>query len=146
MKLQIISKKEIEVKYLKVKAGVRYWEDGEINGQEDVNGEIQFREGDYWCPVIELETGIIQGWNQGVTASIHYKVCDDGEYWLLDADKKVVAKYTEYYVPNKLLCHGDNGYGDYIKFDIDAEGRIVGYEEPSIEDDEWEANKQGGAA
>mgnify|MGYP000150305495 CR=1 FL=1 len=58
--------KEIEIRFLKVKCGVRYWEDGKVNGVEDTGGDlIPLREGDYWCPLIEVDTGIIQDWAKG---------------------------------------------------------------------------------
>ena len=37
MKATIKIKKEIDVRYLKVDAGVRYWEDADINGTPDVD-------------------------------------------------------------------------------------------------------------
>ena len=41
MKAKIRIEKEYEVKYLQVNAGVRYWEDSEINGVEDGFGVPQ---------------------------------------------------------------------------------------------------------
>lgn len=38
MKITIKVKKEFEVKYLKAKCGVRYWEDATVNGEEDKDG------------------------------------------------------------------------------------------------------------
>lgn len=142
MKLEMkkIVKTEVEVKYLEVKAGVRYWEDATIDGVEDVLGDLTpFRVGDHWCPVIELETGIIQGWKTGMTAFIHFKICDDGEYWLLDENRKRIAKWSGDYVPDKYLCHGDKGYGDYIILDIDKNGKIIDYKKPRIDCSDWKA-------
>jgi hypothetical protein len=79
--------------------------------------------GGNWCPTIDLDTGIIENWPNGTTASIHYKCCDDGDYELLDADRNVV-KAIEGYVPS-LMCPEGNGYGDYVIMEIDGEGRIA---------------------
>ena len=127
-----------------VSAGVRYWEDATVNDVEDEHGDlVPCRNGDNWEPVIELATGRIQNWPEGVTADIHYKVCDAGEYWLAHVDGNKVAKWRGYYVPNDLLCVGDNGCGDYIIFKVGADGRIEGWQTPEIDDEEWDHNGQG---
>jgi hypothetical protein len=109
---------------LEVQAVVRYWEDANVNGKEDVNGDmIPCREGDMWCPLINLETGKILNWNPGTKARVHYKVCDAGEYYLLDSSGNRVVKSKGYYVP-KLLCPNDSGFGDYIIMSIDENGVI----------------------
>jgi hypothetical protein len=126
------------MKYLKVEAGVRYWEDATVNGQEDTNGElIPFRNGDIWEPIIDLENGLIVDWPNGTVANIHYKVCDAGEYWLLDDNMNKVSKYKGHYVPDALLCYGELGYGDYIIMTIDENGKIQDFQKPKIEKYEW---------
>lgn len=124
-------------KYIEVSANVRYWEDASLNGEEDTNGTIPLRNGDAWEPVIELDTGRVLDWPEGTEASVHYKVCDEGLYWLLDADKKRIAKWKSHYVPNDFLCHGDSGYGDYIIFKIGGNGLISEYRRPQIDGEEW---------
>lgn len=125
-------------KFLEVDARVRYWEDTEVNGIEDEFGSlICHRSGDSWVPIISLEGGKILNWPKNDTAKIHYKVCDDGDYWLLDSNKKRIAKWISYYVPNEFLTHGDNGHGDYIIMDIDSDGSIIKYRVPTIIDEEW---------
>lgn len=120
--------------YLEVCAEVRYWDDATVNGAEDTDGAlIPCREGRYWTPVIRLADGLVMDWPQGTTADIHYKVCDAGEYWLLDDERERVAKWAGFYVPNDFLCHGDNGYGDYIILKIDGEGRIEKWRTPTVE-------------
>lgn len=127
---------------LLVSAEVRYWEDAEINGIQDTEegDNIPLKVGNLWKPRIELETGRVLDWPQGTTADIHYKVCDQGEYWLEDADGKRL-KWKGSYVPNDLLAIGDNGYGDYIILKIAAEGIIVGWEVPTLDAADWENDK-----
>jgi len=126
-----------------VKAGVRYWEDARINDIPDEEGTlVPFRWGDRWRPVIELSSGRIIDWPVGVTADIHYKVCDDGEYWLADEHNVPLAKYgtdptDTSYVPNDILCIGDNGYGDYIIMTVGPDGIIAGWKPPVIDPREW---------
>jgi hypothetical protein len=114
-------------------ARVRYWEDAKVNNVNDTEAGdlIPFKEGDSWKPVIELATGRIKDWPQSTTASIHYKVCDDEDYWLANSDGKKMAKWNGDYVPDRFLTGGeDSGYGDYIIFDVDAAGdrrRRMGY-------------------
>lgn len=126
--------------YIEVSAGVRYWEDAELNGIPDEDGKIALRKGDCWAPVINLRTGIIKDWPQGVTADVHYKVCNAGEYWLQDANGKRIAA-QDGYVPD-CLSPGDNGYGDYIIMKIDADGRIAKWRQPNFDMEDWTAIKE----
>ena len=120
MKVKVL--KEVDVKFLAVKAGARHWEDTEVNGVEDADGSlIPFRSGDDWCPKIDIETGTILDWPKGTTAKVHYKVCDDGEYTLLDENNNEIAS-IDGYVPDILDIN--EGYGDYIILDIDENGVI----------------------
>jgi len=124
----------VPVKYLRCRIGVRYWEDATVNGEEDTDGSrIPLRKGtaadnDHlsggdWLPLIDLDTGKIEGWPEGTTASVHYKVCDDGDYELLDTDRNVV-KAIDGYVPN-IMCPEGEGYGDYVIMDIGPDGTIA---------------------
>lgn len=124
-------------RFLDVEAEVRYWEDARVNGVEDEDGTIFGRDGAVWRIRIDLETGAIVDWPSDTRADIHYKVCDQGEYWLVSADGVRLAKWRDYYVPSAFLCHGDCGWGDYIIFRVADNGRIDGYSRPQIDDDDW---------
>jgi len=137
MKIAIKVKKEFEVKYLKAKCGVRYWEDATVNGEEDKDGVlIPCRDGDYWCPIIDIETGLITNWLKGHEASIHYKVCDDGEYSLLDSNMGEIITINDY-VP-EMLCPKRDGYGDYVIMDVDRDGKIIDWKVDLTEFEEFE--------
>ena len=123
MKIELTVKKEFDVEYLQVSARVRYWEDATVNDTEDESGSLMpCRDDDRWKPIIELETGRIVNWEQGTKADIHYKVCDDGIYTLVDALGNEV-KTIEGYVPS-LMSPKEKGYGDYIIMDVDESGVI----------------------
>src|SRR5688572_3230134 len=125
MKAKIMVEKEVEIKTLSVRAGVRYWEDAKIDGVEDEAGDlIPCRDEDYWCPEIDIDKGVITNW-KGCKAEIHYKVCDDGTYTLKDAEGNVI-KEIEGYVPD-IMCPEDNGYGDYIIMKVDEAGKIANW-------------------
>ena len=127
MKALIKKKVEYDLKFIKVDAGVRYWEDATVNGVEDETGDlIPFKDGDRWKPVIDIEDGKILNWPIGTVAEIHYKVCDDGEYSIFDKNGTDVLK-VDGYVP-ETLCPAENGYGDYIIMNIDGEGNIEDWE------------------
>ena len=139
LSIEILTPTKVDAVYIKVDAGVRYWEDAKVNGIEDSNGTlIPFRNGDSWSPTIRLTDGFVDGWPAGTEAEIHYKVCDAGHYWLLDADKNRIAKWSDYYVPNDLLCVGSNGYGDYIIMSIGLIGFIKDWKQPSLNCEDWE--------
>lgn len=124
MKVKIKIEKEVIATLLKVEAGARYWEDSKVNGIEDTEGSlIPFREGDYWCPVIEIDTGKIIDWPEGTTASIHYKCCDNGTYTIQDNNHDALYILSGDYVP-PVMCPKEAGYGDYIIMDIGADGFI----------------------
>jgi hypothetical protein len=123
MKIKLTESKEYDVHYLRAQCGVRYWEDSEVDGVEDTEGQlIPCRVDDYWMPLIDLERGVIINWEIGKTAKVHYKVCDDGVYRLLDKDKNIV-KEIDGYVPD-LMCPEGDGFGDYVIMNIDANGKI----------------------
>lgn len=131
--------------YLLVDAGVRYWEDADVNGVEDTEGTlIPDRQGDRWKPLIELATGRIKDWPQGTTARVHYKVCDDGNYFLVDERFLIIRRWDGDYVPDRFLCVGDCGYGDYIIFNVSADGVIIGWKRPNIDAEEWPLFKPEG--
>jgi hypothetical protein len=129
MKVKIKIEKEVEVKTLQVKAGVRYWVDSEINGEPDTeNGEnVPCKNGELWTPEIEIETGKILNWKQGVKAEIRYKICDCCGWELKDEKGEVVLSAEDGYVPS-TLCPKESGYGDYIIMDIDENGIIADWD------------------
>ena len=129
---------ETECATLLVDAGVRYWEDAAVNGVDDTDGDmIPHRCGDRWQITIELATGRVRHWPDGTMADVHYKVCDDGEYWLADEAGKRLRKWRGHYVPDAFLCVGDSGCGDYIIFKIKPDGVIEGWRTPEIKEAEW---------
>ena len=128
MKATIKVEKEVDCKTLKVSAGVRYWEDTEVCGVADMSGDlIPCRQQDRWCPIIDIDTGIIRNWKKGQTAEVHYKVCDDGSYFILDENDNVIVSIEEDYVP-EIMCPKGGGYGDYIIMDINEDGQIMDWE------------------
>lgn len=120
---------EVEVTHLVADMGVRYWEDGVVNGEpeDDDNPKMPFATKDGWKLVIALDTGAIVGWPKGVTAETHYKVCDAGVYTLMNGTEIVVRK--DGYVPDMLAPMGE-GYSDYVILGIGADGII----------DDWKAD------
>ena len=142
MKISIIKPVEIEAKFLKVRAGVRYPEDSEfievendrkINyiSDDEENPKMPFMEVEndkyehkkfYWTPTIDLENGIIINWPKGVKVHAFYKVCDDFECTVHDEYDNEVLHY-EGYVPDFMAIE-EEGYGDYIDMIIDENGCI----------------------
>ena len=141
MKAEVLVKQEVEITTLEVKANVRYWEDSVFNGENDTeDGKLApCKIGSMWCPIIDIDNGIITNWKQGIKAEIHYKVVDEGSYYLKDSEGKIIATMENEYVPN-MLCPKKRGYGDYIIMDIDENGKIsnwnadISYFFPDIED------------
>lgn len=137
----------VPVKYLQVSASVRYWEDAIVNGQneDEDSPAIPCRDADnYWSPLIDIHTGKITNWKEGTTASVHYKVCDEGRYALLREDKTEVCAIDGYVPP--IMYPGGNGYGDYIIMDIGPDGSIADWVIDLDRFEEIAARASGGAA
>lgn len=126
MNIKLLSEKEVDVKYLTAVMGVRYWDDAEVNGvQCDADSpDIPFvsENKQAWQITVDLDTGVVLDWPQGVAVTTHFKVCDDGEYTLKDQNNKQIAKYDGY-VPS-ILDPDNDGFGDYVILDIDGNGKI----------------------
>lgn len=128
MKITVKAEKKIEVKTLSVSAHVRYWEDAIINGESNEEGNlVPFKKGELWCPVIDIDTGIIKDWPNGIKAEIHFKVCDEGSYFLKDENGNTVLSIENNYVPS-IMFPKENGFGDYIIMNIDENGKIQDWE------------------
>lgn len=131
-------------KYLIAEFEPRFWEDVDImdkDGQKhedsavfdsaEISGKVKIEnEIPDFCDThsegyirwkIDIDEGKIIDWN-GLKVSVYYKVCDQGQYTLLDSDENVIFE-VESYVP-KILQINDNGYGDYIYIDVDEKGYI----------------------
>lgn len=117
---------EYDVKFLRAAMHVRYTDDCYVNGVEYVSrvegAELPHLSGDLWDITIDLETGIVQDWKNGMTAKTHFKVSDAGEYQLLNNNKVEIEHYCGY-VPGMLSPKG-GGYGDYVILEIDSNGKI----------------------
>lgn len=125
-----------DVKYLNARMAVRYWEDTEVNGKEDTESgdNIPCKDGDIWELDIDIDTGEITNWPSGITANVHYKICDCGWYTLQDKDRNEIYWY-EGYVPKCLGVGEKNegyGFGDYAIFKINENGVIEGWDKSLI--------------
>lgn len=101
------------------------------------NGKLPCFNGFVFSPIIDLSSGRIVNWANGVSANISEKVLGDGKYYLLNRKKQRVLEYADSYVPNDYAAHGGNGYGDYVFLDIDSNGNIANYKQPKFNRGEW---------
>lgn len=136
MKVKVKREVVMDATTILVDTYVRYWENTDVNGQPDdadtpkIPCAVKSADyGDYyWKPIIDIETGQILNWQQGVTANVHYKVCDEfackviGRIAGVNSATNSIKDY-EGYVPG-FMCPKESGYGDYIIMDIDENGYI----------------------
>ena len=103
-------------------AGVRYWEDATINGEDALEdgSNVPCKVNDEWRPIIDIDSGVIKNWTQGVTAKVHFKVCDQCMVHIIGNTYRLVR---DSYVPF-FLAIDDEGYGDYIIMEIYHNGKI----------------------
>jgi len=120
-------------RYLKVVANPRYLEDTYLNGKEDKEGEICIYDNDKQILdfVIDMVEGKILNWNNTQGAKIHYKIADEGKYYLIEYISQhmysIKKEYSSYYVVDELLAIDRNGYGDYMIMEVDKNGYIKNY-------------------
>lgn len=117
MKARIKIEKEVDIKMVKIDVAVRY-------GDEDMRNDFPLRKGDMWSAIIDIDKKKILDWPQGIQGNFYMKICDEGSYFLLDAEGNTVASIENDYVPNSLL---PGEYGDYLALDIDEEGIITNW-------------------
>lgn len=105
-----------------IEAGVRYAEDASVNGEDESDDTPQMPclikndDGWLWKLDIDIKTGHIINWKNGIVAKSWYKVCDEC---------KIICgnKVYDEYVPN-FLSPDENGYGDYMYMTISEDGYI----------------------
>lgn len=151
MNINVKEDVEKEIKYFCGSIEVRYWEDADINGEDDISWEEQ-QEGKkpkmplvvenpnskhndekwLWEIKIDIDNGNIVNWPTGTTANVHYKVCDQGIYWLEDENGQEMEK-KGCYVPRLLEIGDSEPDGDYIIITIDETGHIVEWDNANIE-------------
>ena len=119
-------------KYLEFIVDPRYWEDGFVNDTQDNEGTIPLREGESWHIVIEIESGLVIGWPKGIHAEVCYKVCDAGEYWLLNDKKERILKWHSGYAPFSFFKETD-----YIRLNINGNGIIEDWSPNDIQIEKW---------
>lgn len=141
-----------EIFVIKCYIEVRYWCDACVNGVEDIdfcetkgNGyplipcavqlfkeptNVIYSDHWRWQPIINIEKGQITNWQQGVRASVYYKVCDGFDCLFVGLNDEVIAEY-EGYVPS-FMCPKEDGYGDYIIMDIDENGYIKNWDASKV--------------
>ncbi len=132
MDFKITEEKTINVSYLRVSVGARYYEDAKLNGIEDAEKKMPCIIENYWCPLIDIDSGRILNWEEGNKADLHYKVCDNGKYSLMNAYFEVLKDFTGY-VPSIMSPNGES-FGDYIIMKIDEKGFIENWNPSSIND------------
>lgn len=79
----------------------------------------------YWCPIIDIDEGIITNWDINESVYVFLKVCDEFECTIKDVNGEIIGTY-EGYVPDFMSIE-DYGYGDYIDLVIESNGKIRGW-------------------
>lgn len=148
MKIKLLVKKEVDVKYLHCDIDARHLDNGIVNCRKDNEDEPKmpflFKDSYNnwrWRPVIDIDEGRIVNWPKGTTAEVFYKSVDDNIIYLLDEyknpiswfdnDEKEIFEYYEGYVPEVLDCVGE-GYGDYVQMKIDENGYIENFDKDEV--------------
>ena len=116
MKYTVKRPVEIDVKFVRVVVPVP-------QEDEELPNDFPFRTGDVWDVVISVDTGKIPDWPKRA-AVVAMKVVDQGSYYLLDANREVLASIESEYVPNELI---PGSYGVYINLKIAEDGTVTNW-------------------
>ena len=121
-----------ELEIIRASMKVAFWYDATVNGvPEHLDAPVMpFLEADIWTIEIDVWKGRIIGWPQGTTATVDYKVRDQGCYEFLTADGVLLHHLTGY-VP-AFLSPLTEGFGDYVNLEIDEDGFIAGWQRTEI--------------
>lgn len=123
MKIKVKKPVEIEVSWIRIEIPMRY-ED------EDVPYDFPLRKENWWRATVDLDTGKIHDWPQGVIGRMQTKVCDEGIYTLVGPDSGVLDVRRDY-VPNGVV---PGEYGDYVDLQINEDGVITNWpKKPNLE-------------
>lgn len=128
MKATVKITQEVEIRKVLIDIHIRYVGDTE---EDDVPTTLPFLKGNQWSAFVDIDTGKIEGWPNGVAASFSAKVCDQGVYTLYDEGGSVLA-VKDGYVPNDLV---PGSYGDYVELKINADGVIINWPESPCVDE-----------
>ena len=116
------------VRFLRADVCPVSFEDAEVNGEDDSDEDTRipcFDNGN-WNILIDIKTGQILNWEKGNTASVYYKVVDEGVYTAYDNGMNDIFE-KDGYVP-KIMDFDDNdgyyGFGDYLGLKINSNGYI----------------------
>ena len=100
-----------------------YNEKGEKIGYEDF--------GMYEGFTIDIDEGKIMKWpEKGLYLKLFIKVVDTGTY--LFKDKDDITIYEESWYVRDVLGVNEDSFGDYINFDTDIHGNILGWKEKNM--------------
>jgi hypothetical protein len=116
MKVTVKRPVEIEVDSVRIEVQPRC-------ADEDLPANFPGRDGEMWCATVNIDTGQIEDWPQGHAHDLYTKVCDCGSYYL-QSGGTIIASIEQDYVPSIV----PNDYGDYLRLNIDATGRITNWD------------------
>lgn len=124
MKVTVIKKEEVEVKFVLIDINPRHLDEEEK--------PVPLLVGDTWRVMVDIDSGKIHDWPQGEEREYYWKICDAGSYYLLSESQEVVLSIDNNYVPNNLL---PGEWGDYLDLKINGEGVITNWlKNPTSED------------
>ena len=137
MKAKIVKSIEVDVKYIDVFFGGRFYpEDLKINNESfaelnDIFDKYPSLKNtnpdgyeDLWLR-IDVDTGKVMNWPKTGMKDCYVrsiKIVDEGIYVLIDSNGKYIATYRRY-VPSCFEID-DEGWGDYFEFTIQSNGKI----------------------
>ncbi len=122
MKAKMKIEREVEIRSIIISVEPRYIGDDE---DSDMSSDFPLLDESktLWTAHVNIDTGLISGWPIGEKRKAFIKVCDAGQYTLVDSDGNHL-KTIEGYVPNGII---PGEYGDYIDLDIDENGFIANW-------------------
>ena len=101
----------------------------ELECDEEFVNPMLDRENKQLKVLIDLQALKVLNWKCDDYLRMWGKIRDEGTYTLMDVDKKPIWQIRGY-VPNKLLPPYEEGCGDYLELEIEADGTLVEWRTP----------------
>lgn len=115
MKITVLKPTTVHPRYIEIDILIRY--------DDDVAADFPGRNGKRIRLLLDLDERKVADWPAGRVEGLHLKVCDEGTYRLLDADRAELA-VRQSYVPAPMP---NDHYGDYVILDIDGTWSVGGW-------------------
>ena len=131
----------LKAKYIRII--LPYFRGDELFSVEDDEGDLPVEDKNFAIPLydegnrqfdftVDIADAKVCDWSYNSFFRFRAKVCDSGTYVLLDKDMNPILQIAGY-VPDEVIPPQEYSWGDYVEFDISADGKVMNWpKEPDL--------------